>query len=135
MFGAIMSTTSLCKQCGNRWNHPGNIPKRCPACKSENWDDEPIGEACGLGGGTCDQCDARFITALLQDHFCPNCGSKKWDSGKVTEIPSTPKVTEIPSREFECTKCEHHWFSRLLPGPKQCPRKPCQSRKIRGVLK
>lgn len=128
---------SLCKQCGYRWNHPQRTPKYCPSCKSPDWDKEPIqeGDACEIAGCICDQCGCKFFTGILQAHYCPNCGSREWDKGRMTENSSVLKATENPSKEYECTKCGHHWFSRCVPRPKQCPRKPCQTRKIREVIK
>ena len=128
--------TRVCLHCGYRWNSSPR-PSRCPNCKTEEWDKESEigGEACGLDGGICDQCDCRFTTEIGKAKYCPNCGSDKWDAGKVTENPSVLIVTENPSREYECTKCGHHWFSRVQPRPKQCPRKACQTRKIKEVVK
>ena len=121
---------SLCLKCGYRWNSPHVKPPRCPNCKTEEWDKESEGEACGLDGGICDQCGCRFTTELGKAKYCPNCGSDKWDSGKIAEKVGVPKKS---AKEIECMKCDHHWFSRIGHIPKGCPK--CGTRKIREVLK
>lgn len=128
--------TRVCLHCGYRWNSSPR-PSRCPNCKTEEWDKESEigGEACGLDGGICDQCDCRFTTEIGKAKYCPNCGSDKWDSGKI--MPP-----EMPPRKFKCLKCGYTWESKLIKSaPKKCPHrndageKDCFSRKIEEVLK
>ena len=126
---------SLCKQCGYRWNHPQRVPESCPSCKSQHWNEDPDAESCSMDGGICDQCGCKFFVVMMEAKFCPHCGKDSWDSGKVTENPSVLKVTENLSKEYECTKCGHRWFSRHQSKPRQRPRKNCQTRKIQEVLK
>ena len=121
---------SLCLKCGYRWNSPHVKPPRCPNCKTEEWDKESEGEACGLDGGICDQCGCRFTTELGKAKYCPNCRSDKWDSGTSLEQLAGTELEHV-----KCKLCGHRW----IPGshraktehfpiiPTKCPK--CRSRK------
>lgn len=131
---------SLCLKCGYRWNSQHVKPPRCPNCKTEEWDKEPEGEACGLDGGICDQCGCRFTTELGKAKYCPNCRSDKWDSGKQDQS----KIKKARSKqdqklnrldELKCNVCGHEWIfgkycnvnKMTTMHPRQCPK--CHSRR------
>lgn len=101
-----MPGASECKRCGYRWTHAGSKPPRCPACKSEHYDQKPETIlACTRGGGICDECGTEFLVfGIGKDHFCPNCGSDRWCN----------------KRRYKCVKCGHTWFSLLGRVPRRC---------------
>lgn len=76
------------------------------------------GEACGLGGGTCDQCGAKFITELLQDKFCPNCGSKRWNHKEADRTRRLEECKPWVMEKEKGDKTYHYWMASWREGDK-----------------
>jgi len=75
-------------------------------------------EACGLGGGTCDQCGAKFITELLQDRFCPNCGTKRWNHITTDKARRLEEVHPWVMEKAKGDKIYHYWMASWREGDK-----------------
>ena len=75
-------------------------------------------EACGLGGGTCDQCGAKFITELLQDRFCPNCGTKRWNHITTDKALRLEDVHPWIMEKVKGSKTYQYWMASWREGDK-----------------
>lgn len=127
-----MGSSSKCLQCGYRWSHPTKTPSKCPNCKSVKWNEEPEGDFCSVGGGTCELCGCTFWTGALQAHFCPNCGSSKWDENQCA-LQSSPNAKPAARfKKYECLDCGYVWASSMQSRPKRCPNRKNQKGRYCG---
>lgn len=76
------------------------------------------GESCGLGGGTCDRCGAKFITELLQDRYCPACGSKRWNHITTDMARRLEEVHPWVMEKTKGTKIYQYWMASWREGSK-----------------
>ena len=83
-----------CKRCGHSWEPKSDRPKRCPNCRSVNWDTDSTEY-------TCRRCSHTWTSVMSgTPRKCPACQSTTWNRDSVE---TTPRRKEQPM-DAECEK-------------------------------
>ena len=86
---SIYATDRLCLVCGHRWlSRSKNAPRRCPACRSKEWNVSTREEV------LCGKCGHRWVPrgGCLPEK-CPKCKSPNWNGS--LSVPKTFENQDI----------------------------------------